>query len=271
MVFNSGETVRAFVTSKYRLNTIQPDPTTGITGETTGNFTFSFNEDIMRITEIIVESIQIPYSFYVINALNNSLTFDNQTVEITIPPGNYTTTTLASKLTALINAGYNDTTTTVSFNYSTFTLTISRGTAFIIDSLYGGFGSPFTGTAARLLGFDTGTTLATSATSSKPINISGPNYLLLRSNFLSRPISNKMVTNAHSSVSYNDVILTVPVSASPGDIITLDEKMPLPIKFGYKFNILNTDIIDFTITDEEGTIMDFNEIDYSIQFAFITE
>jgi hypothetical protein len=231
--------------------------------ETSSNFTFSFNKDIKRIVEIYISSIHVPYSFYAISDYNNTFTMNNGNITITIPPGNYTTTTICAILKSLIDSAFNDTTTNVIFSYSTFKLTITRGIAFNIDAVI----YPYTN-AAKILGFNTSSQVAFSVTSDSAINISGPNYIVLHSKVLSHPINNKIL---YSDDTYTDVLATIPVDVGVGEILSLTNTVPLPIKYSYKYNYVAGSAIDFTITDEFGNILNLNGGDVAIQLVFITE
>ncbi len=247
------ERIRAVINSKNRLQPLT---------ETSHNFTVSFNNATTRITEIVIERIEIPYSFYVINSTNNVLKFNNGVVTATLTPGNYTSTTIQTELKSKIDTAFGDTNTTVSFSSSTYKLTITRTSAFIVDSMT----SVPSSTAADILGFKVSTPSATSATASGVINISGPNYIIIRSTFLTKPIQHKML---YSNTSYQNNLWAVPLSASPGDIIF--ESPNMPIRLNYKFTIQTTDVIDIQLYDDSNNFLDLNGLDWAMQLIFITE
>lgn len=255
MVLNSKEIIKAVINSAKRLN-----PTT----ETGSNFTVTFNRDVKRIVEIALEAVQIPYSFYTINSSNNVLSFNKGAISITIPAGNYTTSNLTSLLKTLINTAFNDTTTSVTIAYSNLIMSITRGTTFNVDAMVD---YPIS-TAANMLGYGISTPTALTSIGNNAVNISGPNYILVRSTLLTKAISHQML---YSDNSYSNVLLSVPVCISPGGIINLNDKVSIPIKYSYKFDILAGTPIDIKITDEFGNILSMNGSDISIQFAFITE
>lgn len=251
---NIKEYIRAVVNSSRRLNPLT---------ETTSSFTFSFNKAIPRISEIIIESIQIPFSFYVINATNNVLTFNNGTIVVTMPIGNYTSTSLSITLKPLIDTAFGDTTTTVSFSFNTFKLTIARGTAFIVDSLLIVPAS----TLSNILGFVVSSISGISATGANAINISGPNYISILSNALTKPVNHK---TAFADASYSNVLATIPVNVSPGNMITSYFTIQEPLKYSYKYAITPKTVIDFTIVDEFNNVLNLNGLDIGIQMYFIT-
>ncbi len=247
------EKIRAVINSKNRRLPLS---------EPSHNFTFTFNDNTTRITEIMIERIEIPYSFYAVNSSNNVLTFNNGAVVATLTPGNYTSSSIQAELKSKIDAAFGDTNTTISFSSSTYKLTITRTIAFVVDSL----SSVSTSTASNILGFRTSTTSATSATASGAINISGPNYIIIRSTFLTRPIQHRML---YSDSTYQTNFWPVPLSGSPGDVIF--EAPNMPIKLNYKFSISSSDVIDIQLYDDENNFLDLNGLDWSMQLIFITE
>jgi len=229
---------------------------------TSSNFTFNLNRSVSRITDIIVRSIQLPFTFYTVNSTNNVLTFNNNSLSITITPGNYTTATIAIELKSKMDSVFGDSSTNVSFLNSSFKLTITRSTPFSIDAAASVPASTF----AILIGFKTSSVTDTTATSDVVINLSGPNYIVIESKFLTKAIQNK-VTYVNNS--YSDALVVVPVSVAPGDIISLIDDPFIPIKLNYQFSIKPTDIIDIKIKDDVGNILDLNGADFSMQLILI--
>jgi hypothetical protein len=68
---------------------------------------------------------------------------------------------------------------------------------------------------------------------------------------------------------YADVLCSLPVDTSPGNIITY--KLDLPIIFGSRVTIAAADIIDFQLLDEHRNVVDLNGLDWSAQFIFLLE
>lgn len=247
------ERIRSVINSKNRLN-----PST----EPSHNFTFSFNNTSIRIAEIMIERVEIPFSFYIINTTNNVLTFNSGANSITLTPGNYTGPTLITELTTKLTAAFAGQSPVVTFSNSTYKLTISKTAAFNVDSKIDVPAS----TASYILGFYTSTVSATSVTASGALNISGPNYILITSTFLTRPIQHKML---YSDSSYSTGFWAVPVSTSPGD--TIIEMPNMPIKLNSKTTIRPSDIIDIQLYDDSGNFLDLNGLDWSMQLILLTE
>lgn len=247
------ERIRAVINSKNRRNPLT---------ETSHNFTFSFNNNVTRITEIMIERVEIPFSFYVINSTNNVLTFNSGVDSITLTPGNYTATTLINEMTTKLAVAFAGQSPTVTFSSSTYKLTIGKTSAFKVDCI----ADIPTSTASYLLGFRVSSATATSVVADSAINISGPNYILISSAFLTKPIQHKML---YSDSSYQNNFWAVPLSASPGD--TILESPNMPIRLNSKTTIKSTDIIDVQLYDDSGNYLNLNGLDWSIQLILITE
>lgn len=255
-MFNIKERVRAVINSKDRLTPLT---------SSSGNFTYSFNRNINRITDVIIESVQIPYTFYSFNSSNNILRVNGSS--ITITAGNYTTSSLSAELKTKIDALITPDTCTVVFSFNTLKFTIDSSIAIQIGSPTSTvLAADSLSTAAIALGFRETSPSDTSVTSDSVVKINGPNYLSLCSSLLTKPIYNKTV---YANNTYNNVLLTFPVNTSPGGIIILEPN--IPVKYSYKYEIKTSDIIDFQIKDDLGNILDFNGVDISIQLVFITE
>lgn len=252
----SKETISSVINSSRRLND-------SLFTETSSNFTYSFNESIDRISQIVFTSVQVPYTFFIWNSANNVLKFNANTTTATIPPGSYSMSTFTSTLKTAIDTAFGDATTTVTYNINTFKLTITRGTNFIIDSVT----DQPTSTAAKALGFSVSTANSTTATGQNAANISGPNYILVESAYLAKALQHKTI---YADDTYRDVILVLPVDVSYGDIITLTGKIPISVTYSYKLSILSTDKIDIKITDELHNVIDLNGSEISFHINFIT-
>lgn len=209
----------------------------------TGNYVFSISGNVFNTS--------------------NVLTFNSGAVVVTITPGNYTITSLAAELKAKIDTAFADTTTVIAFSTSTYKLTITRGTAFVLDAAV----SQPTSTAATALGFYISSTSSTTATSDGVYNISGPNYILLKSNFLVKAANRKFI---FSNNSYGNVLAVIPILVSAGDIISIPDTDLISIHLSYKFTIRKTDLIDISITDENGALLNLNNSPIAIQLLCIT-
>ena len=119
-----------------------------------------------------------------------------------------------------------------------------------------------------MLGFNISSITAVSVTASNVINISGPNYISILSNALTKPVNNKVL---YVNNSYSNVLSTIPVNVAPGDLITSFYQVSQSIHLSYKYTINATDIIDIKIVDDMGNILNLNGADIAIQLYFIIE
>ena len=253
------ERVRAVINSKDRNLPLT---------ETSGNFTYSFNRNINRITDIVIESVQIPYTFYSFNSTNNVLRFEySGPKSITIAEGNYNTSSLAAEIKSKLDTAASIT-STILFSFITMKFSIATGASNITIYSSTDLTSPDAlSTASTYLGFRENTqTPAATVYSDSVVKINGPDYISICSSFLSKPVYNK---TTYANNTYDDVLLTIPINTGPGGIIISDSTHT--IKYSYKYEIKTTDIIDFQIKDDLGNILDFNGIDISMQIIFITE
>ena len=162
------------------------------TDRTTGTIdhpNFILQKELTDVVGFKVLEVEIPFSYYVINSINNTLTLTepggaNAPVAITMVPGNYTASSLAQALeNGLNNAPGSIATYNVTYSSSTakFTVTSSVGEAFRLT-----FGTstsdPGTTNPRLWLGMAGGDNIATSGgllAAPYVAMLSGPTYLYL--------------------------------------------------------------------------------------------
>ncbi len=241
------ENIPLIINSSKRLNT----------SASISDLNYSINYKIDRVESILIDYISIPYSFYSINSLNNELdiTYSSTPYTITVTPGNYTSATIVSALnTALqaINVNF-----LVTYTYQTNKLTITNTSSFTIHGT--------TSSINKVLGFTIDTT-STTHTGNQVLNLSGNNYLLIKSEFLTKDIVTQV---RYADNTYSNILCVVPINTSFGGIITSDNK--ITITYPSKKKILTTDIIDFEIQDESGNTIDLNGIDWALHLLCLTK
>jgi hypothetical protein len=242
--------IRGVINSSQRL----------IASDLSTNFTFSFNQGVERVSQIIIERVEIPFSYFVITSNNNILTLNNGAISITIPVGNYTSASICTELDALLLAQFPSANPNVEFSNQTFRLSITMSQPFIVDSITSNPAS----TVSVMLGFSITTPSSTTATGSSALNISGPNYIIISSTYFSNFIDTSML---FSNNLYSNAIYAVPVEVSPGDLII--EHPNYPIQLSTKYPILNTDIIDIQLYDDSGNLLNLNGLDWALQVIFV--
>jgi hypothetical protein len=263
---NTRERIQAVVNSARRANTT--------VGETSTNFTYQFDRTVTRITEIVIQSIQFPFTFYAITSANNVLRVNRGTTKsITIPPGNYTATSMIAMLNVALNTavdpttgfaynGFAGETFTVTYSSASMKFTITNGNPFIIYSV----GSDPLSTMAKALGFNSNSILAIRTVADSAANLVGPQYVRIESKFLSAPTQHKPL---YADASYKETLFILPINAGYGSFVTTD--IQIPLRLTYKFTIQSTDVIDFRVEDENGNLLDLNGNDWSMYIVFISE
>ncbi len=194
----------------------------------------------------------------------NVLKFNGGTTTAIIPDGNYNTNTLPSVLKTAIDTAFGDTNTTVQYSNTTYKLTITRGSSFIINTE----SDLFTSTASTILGFTKTTASSSTAVGDSILNITGPNYICIRSRFLTKAANRKTV---YADNTYTNILSIIPMVIGTGDIVSIPDPDLIGTRLSYKFKISTTDIIDIIITDDTGAVLDLNGFPISFQIVFKTD
>lgn len=200
---------------------------------------------------------KVPGPIFKFNGPNTDFIINDGTADrtISLTPGNYTSSELASHLQTKINAHVSLSGFSVSYSTNTYKLTISAGIAFTVKS---------SGSASSLLGFTTDVaSVANSVTSNVIADISGPNYLLVKSVTLSDPRE----TKTHVDNVYTDYIHKIVIDESVGDYIV--------DKANYRSSIVYPTAqtfqrMDFRLETEDGKLINLNGLDWSFGIVFVT-
>jgi hypothetical protein len=216
---NTSEQVTLYIDSSKR--------TTG----TNENFTITLSPYISRIRKVDIISLEIPFSFYIINSNNNILNFNDGTTNyiLTIPEGNYDGTTLPKTLETLFNnvsSGFN-----ITYLDNTYKLRFQRSSGNF-KLIYNGSTSSF------IIGLSSDSALTNDFTCQDISNLSGPNYLLISSNALTRP----KVTRSYNSNSQSNILYKVPINVSPGSAIVEKNIYPVQIVFALAQTVKEIDL-----------------------------
>lgn len=222
-------------------------------GDSASDFYIDFNPAI-EVSQLVILSFNCPFSWYAVNSSNNKFTFSDTTsnvVTATISVGNYTADEMCTELAAQMGA-VGTGTYTVTFDTKTNKFTISADGNF---ALCFGMG---TNQINELLGFDTTTLLAaTEIPAAYTAQLTGPDYLFVRSNQLSASCNRAIVNKKQSTVIYK-----VDIERMPGETVVratnlADYSVTLPTK-----RVLTR--VDFQLTFPDGTIVDLNGRNWSI-------
>lgn len=212
------------------------------------------DEQISHI-DFSIENAQIPVSFYNITTNNNTLgvSVDGGGVNIlTIPEGNYNTTTLNTEIiNQLADAGITTITLALSTVTGKYTFTISSGyfTFHYANS-----------TMLKILGFletQDYTSSSQILTSPYPVNLLGVLKMKISSNAIS-----VMNFDSADNGSTKNTILELPITAQSFGLITYTNVSNI------HSNLLTKNIndIDIRITDNNDSLINFNNIDWTMSF-----
>lgn len=227
--------------------------TRDLTSNSNEDLTVTLDEKLSRVKKVVVQSIEIPYSYYVVNTNNNTLQFNDNAVTtqtVTIPIGNYTGTQFASELQTQMDTKYAG--FTVTYSLTTYKLTFSHA---------GNFELLFASTISELIGLQADSGVTTNFTCPGISDLSGPNYLLIRSDTLTRPMRRKPLENKAAS----NVFAKVPVISGPGSVINVRTIVPVSYDFAVR-QTLST--IDFKLVDPSGNVVDLNGLRWSISLIY---
>lgn len=217
---------------------------------TNENFEIKLASRVSRVQSIEIVSVEIPFTFYIINATNNNIRFNNGTTtyNAAIPAGNYDAVTFAGTIQTAMNAamaGF-----TVTYSVPTYKLTFANATPFQVT---------LTGTTcAAIIGVTADSTLSTAFTGQSSINLSGPNYVFIRSTKLMRGKTNRSLFAGNPS----DILYKMVVSTGPGTTLIDKNLYPNnPVTYGTRQVI---DDFDLTLIDPDGNVLDLNGQRWSI-------
>ena len=208
-------------------------------------------EKNILFNQVSIINAQIPVSYYTINDSNNLLSLS--TGDFTLTNGNYNATSFALMIKTVLGSQY-----TLTLNNSTGKFTFHYTSAFTINA---------TTTCWKILGLAKNTEYVVSSgllVCPYPCNFLGVNRIKIKSGVFK---TNNLDSNSNNG--HSDLLATIPVNVSPYSLISYNNLV------NFKNTIPNEDItyIDITITDEDDTIIDFNNIDVhmTIQIDSIVE
>lgn len=195
--------------------------------------------------DLYVKHMTIPTSFYHITSSRNTLVIleDAVTLTVTIPPGNYSTSTFATTVNDLL-----DTASAATGGTETYTCSIDPDTYVFTFSTSAGtsnLGPQFASYAnlARIMGFAASNTAATATT------VSGTTSVFLRATEIACQITG--LTNPHYSVDMPGGPFTfVTIKEDAFDVVEWD--------IGCWAHVTSSERLKITFYDDFGEIVDFN-------------
>lgn len=199
---------------------------------------FNIATPIPGLAAIKILEVQIPFSFYTINAFNNTFTLNEypggtasggNPFTITLPVGNYSSSSLPTALEAAFVAAGTASPYTVTYSTLLGTLTFATsgagGSYFTLG--FGQVGDPGSANPRLNLGFGSaGTYTSTTGVSPTMVapsvaNISGPNYLYINSRAIGTQIDVLLPGGAFNlgKGSIGPQMAKIPINVQPGGVI----------------------------------------------------
>lgn len=233
------------------INLYSQSATTLNNGSLKSDVLFNFKNILTEEANIIYTTIgvvtaQIPVSYYTINEYNQELVTDLGT--ITITSGNYNASSLITELTAQFTA-----------LSAVMVITINKITGKLTFTRTGTTTFSFSGsTAFDVLGFDTATnytSVANVINAPFPLNLLGIQQLRINSSAFASYNSNS------TTLGESNLVGVVQSTAPPFGMILYNNQNSYSILKNKRISQ-----IDIQILDENGNLVDFNNIDWTLTF-----
>lgn len=208
---------------------------------------------VSNVLDYKIQNILIPLSFYNVNITNNTISFNDGIPRLaTIAPGFYNILDISTALVAAMNA-ISTLVFSIVINSVTQKITISSTVNFSIDF------TAVTSDLPILIGFNRSVyTGASTFTSDNVVNLNRIYSVIdISSNNLSK-FNQQMVESSNSS---NSIITRISNSIyKPTEYLYYSNDDNSENKLSSS-SITSLDYVDFKITDVDGNLIDFNNID----------
>lgn len=242
--------------------------------QTQSNYTVTLPKVYENIYSVTLRSAEIPQSWYAFSSAagNTSMTvtISSTPTTITIPDGNYTSTTLAAAVQTALVTAYGGGSFTASYSATTNLITITKATGTFTLSFAGQTqtkpGSSWWG-LGYFLGFNKIDYTGSSITSAFGVQINPFNYILMELDFINK--EDECAIDNRMSGRVDGVFAKIPTQPpSSGNIIYFREWCcPLNKSVMYPpMSQLRTLNIKFRFHD--GTLINFNNADHSLTLEF---
>src|SRR3990172_525705 len=234
-------------------------------------------EQVNNIVGIKVISAIIPFTYYTFNSNNNTFLLTESAgvtnAVVTIPPGNYNSTTFITALQTALNTASGTLTYTVTFSGTTgkFTITNTGGGVTTFTLTFGTTGDPGFTNPRNMMGFNAGANTSTTSQSLVAPNaamIQGDNYIYINSG-IGNGIKNYIpLTNTGNGGSATPIVACADVNVDAGEIINWIDENP---QYFFSDEINNLSKIDFYLTlGNNPQKLDLNGQPFKIKLGLLT-
>lgn len=222
---------------------------------------YQLGKPLANVAALKILEAQIPFTYYIFNSSNNTFLLSESdgggNVTVTIPVGNYTSTTILAALNTALNAvsaNSHTYTTTYSDLTQKLTVTSNAGTTKTFTFTFGtGVDDPGYTNPMLWLGFAGGANTSTTAqvlAAPYVIQLTGANYVYINSRSLGALVHLYLPGNGILNVAQGGAdgpqIAKVPITSQPGGVTYWQDPVPL-----MWFDVGNTQFggnLDFYLT-----------------------
>lgn len=237
---------------------------------------FDLQRPLDNIYAVKILEAQIPVSYYVFTSKNNSfqMTQGATTVTITLPIGNYNSTTLVSQLSTLINASGLAATYTVSYDSRLSKLNISNNTSTAFNMTFGATSDLGTTNPRLWLGYNAGINsfLGTVAGGYAPnvLMLSGPDFLYLNSQKIGSQCDVYVPRSSAFDGAFTPILCKIPITENTGSVVWWQD--PAPDRWFGMEQLYNISKLDFYFTDPiSNQLVQFNGRSFNLKLGIVSK
>ena len=233
--------------------------------ELTSHYSYSFKDAIETARDeamlVSLSSASIPYSFYNIRAGVNDLLHYNNTLSITVPPGNYSANQLAKKVVSLFASETPAITATASYDKVTqkFTFASQASLTFHFEE------DKVTSIKNEIgfVGFSGATSVTPSSVSTSAADLNGSVHAIyVRTNLATKSVMESQTGGV------SDILAKIDINTDPGGVITLD---PNQVSHESLIHTASIKHVEIRITDERNRLLGLNGLhsQLALRFRFV--
>lgn len=237
------------------------------------NFRLGF--PLQNVAQISVLEVILPTSYYVFNSGNNTfqLTIAGNTYTVTIPVGNYDTSTLPSALATALGSAYGAVTWTVTYSTLLNKLVVSNSGPTAFDLTFGSGTTDIGATNPRLwLGYNGGINsfngTVAGGTAPNVVNLSGWNFVYVNSSKIGNIIDAYVADGRIYNGNIQPIMARATVNANTNAVSFYVD--PSPEKMWNLEDLYNLQEIDIYITTPQGQLIDFNGLTFAVKIGVMT-